>query len=143
MVEYSRSKACDPFINKEKEKRREVKKMKKSLNTKPSAMKKKVIKKQRMIYNSDSDIDYEMIYKIGDNVIVRYEEEYFPGIINDTNAESALVSVMVMSGKGWNWPSDNDEIWYSFNDIMRCIKPPQMSIEDGVFYVPEITEYKK
>jgi len=76
--------------------------------------------------NTDDD-DLEELYKIGDFVIVHYEGEYFPGIVNDTNQTSALVSVMTMSGSGWKWPNDDDEIWYKFSDVMQLIKPPEVS----------------
>jgi hypothetical protein len=58
--------------------------------------------------NGNHDIEDE--YNIGDFVIVKYEEEYFPGVINDTNPTSALVSVMIMSGSGWKWSDVDDEI---------------------------------
>lgn len=49
--------------------------------------------------NTDDD-ELEELYKIGDFVIVHYEGEYYPGIVNDTNQTSTLVSVMTMSGSG-------------------------------------------
>lgn len=46
---------------------------------------------------------------------------------------------MVMSGKRWNLPKDN-EIWYSYKNVMQIIKSPEMLIEYGEFFVLEITE---
>jgi len=79
--------------NKEKEEKISNKKLKKK---KQEIKKKKVTKSGSDIekeihnnYNSDSDIDYETLYTIGDNVIVCYEGKYFPGVINDTNPDGA------------------------------------------------------
>lgn len=84
------------------------------------------------ICDTDSDIDYEMLHKIGDQVIVKYEEEFFPSIVNDTNPEGAPVSVMVMSGLGWDWPQNEDELWYSFGNVVQTIRPPEFS--DGILW---------
>lgn len=93
--------------------------------------------------NIYDDYDLEELYKIGDFVIVQYEGEYFPGVVNDTNLTSALVSVMTMSGSGWKWPNEDDEIWYKFNDVMQLIKPPEVSNSRGICLVPEISKYRK
>jgi len=61
-------------------------------------------------------------YKKGDFAIVKYEGEFFPGVVNDTSQSSALVSVMVMSGSGWKWSTSKDEIWYKYDDVMQLIK---------------------
>lgn len=131
----------------EKEK---VKTTKKILKKNKKNIKKRVTKKKVEVSmsNSDnnsnaSDIDYELSYKIGDYVIVKYEREYFPGIVNDTNPESAQVSAIVMSGKGWNWPEVENEILYSYETVMQIIKAPEFLIPDGIFLVPEITKYRK
>lgn len=60
-----------------------------------------------------------------------------------TNPDGALVSVMVMFGDGWNWPQEDDELWYSYNNIMQVIKPPVLSTADNMFLVKEITKYRK
>lgn len=93
--------------------------------------------------NIDDDYGMEELYKIGDFVIVQYEGEYFPGVVNDTNLTSALVSVMTMSGSGWKWPNEDDEIWYKFIDVMQLIKPPEVSNSRGICLVPEISKYRK
>jgi len=72
--------------------------------------------------NIDSDIDYEALYTIGDHVICYNLSEYFPGVINYTNPDGVFVSVMVMFGDGWNWPQEDNELWYSYNNIMQVIK---------------------
>lgn len=50
--------------------------------------------------NIYDDYGLKELYKIGDFVIVQYEREYFPGVVNNTNLTSALVSVMTMNGSG-------------------------------------------
>lgn len=68
-----------------------------------------------IIDDNPDNISNEDLYKIGDFVIVKYEGEYFPGIINDTNIGTALVSVMTMSGPvNWKWPEADDELWYPY-----------------------------
>lgn len=98
-------------------------------------------------FASDSDgisyHDLEDEYNIGDFVIVKYEDEFFPGVINDTSPTSALVSVMSMSGSGWKWPDVEDEIWYTYENVIQLIKPPEVSNSRGICCVPEIQKYRK
>lgn len=74
-------------------------------------------------------------------VIVMYEGEYFPGIINDTNSSPALVSAMTFSGIDWIWPKEEDEILYQYEDVMELIGPPKFL--NWSFSVPEISKYRK
>lgn len=98
-------------------------------------------------FASDSDgisyHDLEDEYNIGDFVIVKYEDEFFPGVINDTSPTSTLVSVMSMSGSGWKWPDVEDEIWYTYENVIQLIKPPEVSNSRGICCVPEIQKYRK
>ncbi|KAL3284072.1 hypothetical protein HHI36_018240, partial [Cryptolaemus montrouzieri] len=51
--------------------------------------------------------------KIGDYVIVCYDESYFPGQVASIVGGDYLENAMTPSGKtGWRWPDFKDEIWY-------------------------------
>lgn len=50
---------------------------------------------------------------------------------------------MLKCGSGWKWPSEDDEIWYKYEDVMQLIKSPSASNSKGVFHIPEIQNYKK
>lgn len=110
--------------------------------------KKKIIKKMEICSedsntdDNENNVSFEEPYKIGDFVIIKYEEEYFPGVVNDTNTTSALVSVMAMSGSNWNWPTEDDELWYPYEDIIELIRPPKFSKSNCAILVPEMAKYR-
>ncbi|KAG5864192.1 hypothetical protein JTB14_034891 [Gonioctena quinquepunctata] len=53
-------------------------------------------------------------FEIGDFVVVRYDDEYFPGKIENGENEEFEVSTMIQSncGKLWEWPTPADRIWF-------------------------------
>ena len=66
-------------------------------------------------------------------VIVKYEDEEFPGevtCIEDTDVE---VNVMHRSANVWKWPRPEDKIFYSKTQVVRVINPPSVAgIEDNL-----------
>ena len=78
--------------------------------------------------------------EINSYVIVLYEEECYPGIIEAVTKESVYVNVMTKSKFGnWRWPQTPDKLWYNKEtDIMQVINPPQRINSRGIFKVPEL-----
>lgn len=65
-------------------------------------------------------------FKIGDYVIVLYDNKQDPGVITDIENEEYEVSVMHQtSNKMWKWPKHTDQIWYKRNQIIKHILKPQ------------------
>lgn len=50
----------------------------------------------------------------GSYVIVRYEGEHFPGVVETVDKLSYEISTMTLStGKTYKWPEKKDKIWYN------------------------------
>ncbi|CAG4974149.1 unnamed protein product [Colias eurytheme] len=90
--------------------------------------------------DTDSDMDVPLntlsskkIRRIGQKkyiskgcyVIVMYENEYFPGKVEDENKNQYEVSTMVLStGNTFRWPEKTDKIWYNINQDDDERSPP-------------------
>jgi len=46
-------------------------------------------------------------------------------------------------GSGWKWKHLDDEIWYTYENVIQLIKPPEVSNSRGICSVPEIEKYRK
>jgi hypothetical protein len=62
---------------------------------------------------TDKNLETKQILKIGDYVVVKYDDKFYPGLIKATDREEYEVSVMKHSSNGkWKWPKLTDQIWY-------------------------------
>lgn len=77
--------------------------------------------------------------------IFRYENDYYPGVVQEIEKEEVLVSAMTKSGfKNYKWPKPQDVCWYNFDKIIKKIKVPRcVSIKKGLYNVPEMKIYEK
>ncbi|XP_068084395.1 uncharacterized protein [Anabrus simplex] len=111
-------------------------------------------------YKSDTDNDFDLslsesedglthpleeteayVPEVDDNVIVKYEEEYWPGVITKVHKSGITVSCMARSGNFWKWPSQEDILSYSLSDILCKIKPPtKVSSKRELYNVPELKD---
>lgn len=78
-----------------------------------------------------------MQYSVGDWVMVKYDGCLFPGEIKMINQGEAQVSVMVPSGSYFKWPSVVDSIFYSFDNIVKKLNPPELKSARGTFEFPD------
>lgn len=79
---------------------------------------------------------------IGDYVIIRYEENYWPGIVEKLAENGVEVSCMEKVGKLWKWPSMKDVLQYEANDVvMKICKPKQVSKSRLLYSVPELERF--
>jgi hypothetical protein len=76
-------------------------------------------------------------YKVGDWVVVKYDDCLFPGEIKSVNQGEAQVSVMIPSGSYFKWPSVMDSIFYSFANIVKKLNPPVLKSARGTFEFPD------
>lgn len=75
-------------------------------------------------------------------VIIKYEGEYFPGLIKNIDNNSYEVSTMVLSkGNSFRWPETPDQIWYDKDTIIEKIQEPQLFNKRGFYKVPEMQKY--
>ena len=64
------------------------------------------------------------MHKIGDWVIVLYDEFHYPGTIVNIAQNEYEVSVMQRSGNYWKWPVREDKVWYQKEQIFKHVDPP-------------------
>lgn len=76
--------------------------------------------------------------KVGEYVIFKYQEEYFPGKILSLTDEQAEISAMQKSPKSWKWPEKMDIGKYDWEDIIGAIDEPKMIFKRGFSHVKEI-----
>lgn len=75
-------------------------------------------------------------------VIIKYEGEYFPGLIKNIDDSRYEISTMVLSkGNTFRWPETPDQIWYGKEAIIEKIKEPQILNKRGFYKVPEMNKY--
>jgi DDE superfamily endonuclease/helix-turn-helix, Psq domain len=79
-----------------------------------------------------------IIKQIDTYVVVQYEKNYYPGVIEDLDEEGAYVSAMTKSLKNWKWPIIKDLIFYKWDKIIGSINPPKMLNKRGFFTVEEL-----
>ncbi|KAG5897669.1 hypothetical protein JTB14_011479 [Gonioctena quinquepunctata] len=76
----------------------------------------------------------------GDYVILKHEQKYFPGLIEDTKSKSYYIKAMEQIGSHWKWPHHEYVIWYDFDKVISKIEPPRPINKRGFYEVPEIKE---
>ena len=71
---------------------------------------------------------------IGDWVLVRYDDDIFPGEITQIAANEYEVRVMVKAaGSTWKWPRKEDKVWYNMENVVKQISPPDVAGSRGQF----------
>ena len=73
----------------------------------------------------------------GQWVVVKYEDEEFPGEVCIENSEFE-VNVMHKSANAWKWPRLEDKIFYSRDKIVRVINPPSVAGNRGQFVFEDV-----
>ena len=68
-----------------------------------------------------------VVKDVGAYVAVRYDGEYFPGMIVEVQEHGAKVKTMIRAQKTgllWKWPEKEDVLFYYWVDILRVLDPP-------------------
>ena len=76
--------------------------------------------------------------RVGQWVVVKYEEEEFPGEVTRIENSDVEVNVMQRSANAWKWPRSEDKIFYSTSNIVRVISPPSVAGNRGQFVFKDI-----
>lgn len=97
-------------------------------------------KKQQQETDSDEEKPSSTRSKKGeDYVIVKYEEEYFPGIIEDVDSALSEISTMIFSTENiYQWPENCDNICYQKYSIIEKISVLTLTNRQGFYQVPEM-----
>lgn len=88
-------------------------------------------------------VDATVVYvpQVGDNVIVQYEGEHWPGVVLNVHKSGITVSCMERSGNFWKWPTVKDILIYKKSDIICKISVPmKVSSKRDMYNVPELKE---
>lgn len=74
----------------------------------------------------DSHRSVVVQYHVGEWVLVKYDQQVFPGEIMVIEEEEVKVSVMVRSGSGFQWPTPSDCLFYSLTNVIKKLEPPNL-----------------
>ncbi|KAG5868315.1 hypothetical protein JTB14_000264 [Gonioctena quinquepunctata] len=80
-------------------------------------------------------------YKVGDHVLITWNNEVYPGKIPSLSDDGALVRCMKKRSKCWKWPTVEDEELYAWSDVLRIIKPPKLPSR-SCYFVEDVDEKK-
>ncbi|KAI4461470.1 hypothetical protein MML48_5g00018361 [Holotrichia oblita] len=93
----------------------------------------------------DEDVDIsepdELVIEIGTYVIVRYERNYYPGIVLKTDEEGMEVKTMKKAGLDWRWPEKDDILYYFKEDIVCAIDEPLLKNKRGFYCISKMNKY--
>lgn len=74
-------------------------------------------------------------------VIIKYEEEYWPGIVTQVHKSGVTVRCMSKSGNCWIWPKQEDILTYNISDVVCKINPPtKVSSKRELYNIPELKD---
>lgn len=77
--------------------------------------------------------------EIGNWIIVKYENNIYPGKITDTDTDDQTIEVKVLHSIGFNkyvWPAKEDKIWYHEEDVLYTTEPP-INISKRILSFPD------
>lgn len=77
--------------------------------------------------------------EIGNWIIVKYENNIYPGKITDTDTDDQTIEVEVLHSIGFNkyvWPAKEDKIWYHEEDVLYTTEPP-INISKRILSFPD------
>ena len=63
--------------------------------------------------------------KQNDWVLVKYDEKTYPGTVTAVVGSEVEVSIMEPAGKFWKWPVKADNIFYTRDNVLQHIDPPE------------------
>lgn len=148
-MERDSGKKQEDRLEKEKliKEKRELKKLRKLETCKRKVSDKSTTNKKPTINEKLAKTDTKKCnyqYKIRDYVVVEYDGNYYPGIINQTREGEYEISVMWPSGDDkFKWPTKADVLWYKQKQLKEVISTPQF-LEDSLSYlIPEMKKYYK
>ena len=91
---------------------------------------------------SSGAVDVTKLVENYSHVIVRYEGEFYPGMVKDLKKRDVVVQCMVPAGVGqWKWPEYPDVCAYLPSDIVEVIQSPSMVNSRGIYIVEEMNNY--
>jgi len=71
--------------------------------------------------------------KENDWVLVKYDEKTYPGTVTAVVGSEVEVSVMEPAGKFWKWPVKADKIFYTRDNVLQHIDPPEPARTRGQY----------
>ncbi|KAK9709462.1 hypothetical protein QE152_g26616 [Popillia japonica] len=75
-------------------------------------------------------------------VIVKYDQQHYPGEVLKVDEEKTEATVMHRSGSYWKWPTSPDSLWYAVEDIFQeILNPPRMVNNRGCYVGPEMQQF--
>ena len=98
----------------------------------------KVIPNAKDVLGIDGMAPEKIVFKVDDFVVVNYEGTLFPGRVTEEKLEGYIVSVMERTKMYWKWPTKEDAILYSKEEVLYAIDPPKPVGKRGLFEVKNL-----
>ncbi|XP_046988993.1 uncharacterized protein LOC124594667 [Schistocerca americana] len=98
----------------------------------------KVIPNDKDVLGIDSMAPEKNVFKVDDFVVVNFEGKLFPGRVTEEKQEGYIVSVMERTKMFWKWPTKEDAILYSKEEVFYTIDPPRPVGKRGFFEVKNL-----
>jgi len=80
----------------------------------------------------------ELSLTVGLWVVVKCDDDEFPGEITSIDGDDIEVNAMTRSAKTWKWPTPEDKLFYNKKDVLRIITPPTVAGNRGQFRFTDI-----
>ncbi|KAG1651824.1 hypothetical protein GQR58_026730 [Nymphon striatum] len=105
------------------------------------------LKKHALDYDQQiSEISVEptqqQVYTINEWVLVRYMGLSYPGEVTYTESSQIRVNVMEKAGTHYKWPNMQDNIFYSYDDVIMKLAPPVVAGNRGQFLFEDLKKYQ-
>ena len=73
-------------------------------------------------------------FDVGDFVIIKYDEDYYPGELTGLGEDVKVHTMVKSAPKHLKWPTLEDTVDYTFEKVIKVIKPPNIVSHCGTFY---------
>ncbi|KAJ3666449.1 hypothetical protein Zmor_001891 [Zophobas morio] len=83
-------------------------------------------KKRDKNISTFTDVQGSETYQKNYYVIVKYEENHYPGQVLNITEKQIRVNAMIKSGlNSWKWSNDPDVVWYEKEDVVTKNNEPK------------------
>ena len=80
------------------------------------------------------EVEQTQAFKQNDWVLVKYDGKIYPGTVTAVDgSENFEASVMELAGKFWKWPTKPDKIYYTKDNVLCLVAPPEPAGRRGQY----------
>lgn len=86
------------------------------------------------VKSTDRNVTVQVPYCVGDYVVVRYNNQNFPGQVTSILQEGLEVKCLEKGKKAWKWPNKEDKLIYEWDDVKK-ISADSITEKRGYLYI--------